>query len=187
DKVAGDSIFTRQVFYSPDSLSVPSKGTVGQIYKFGIKGSDNEGGQGGYGNNHSQNIVDNDSVYTIFTQFGAINPAFYSAWNYDLDKPNVTTGVKDPKNLPRVFALAQNYPNPFNPVTRIEYQVPKTAVVTIKVYNVLGQEVSTLVNSVKTAGYYQASFGGAQYSTGIYFYRMSAGSFVSTKKMVYLK
>ncbi len=187
DKVAGDSIFTRQVFYSPDSLSVPSKGQVGQVYKFGIKGSDNEGGQGGYGNNHSQNIVDNDSVYTIFTQFGSINPSFYSAWDYDHDRPAVPTGVKDPKNLPRVFALAQNYPNPFNPVTRIEYQVPKTAVVTIKVYNVLGQEVSTLVNSVKTAGYYQATFGGAQYSTGIYFYRMSAGSFVSTKKMVYLK
>ncbi len=187
DKVAGDSIFTRQVFYSPDSLSVPSKGQVGQVYKFGIKGSDNEGGQGGYGNNHSQNIVDNDSVYTIFTQFGSINPAFYSVWDYDHDKLYPLTGVKDPKNLPRVFALEQNYPNPFNPVTRIEYQVPKTAVVTIKVYNVLGQEVSTLVNTVKTAGYYQATFGGPQYATGIYFYRMSAGSFVSTKKMVYLK
>jgi len=185
DRVAGDSVFTRQDTYSPDSISAGSKWQVGQTFKFGIGGSDNEGGSGGFGNNHSENIVDADSQYTIFNQFGSINPAFYNAWNYDLDKP--VTGVKDRKTLPRQFALSQNYPNPFNPSTKINYDVPKTSIVRLEVFNILGQLVGTLVNDRKEPGTYTVRFDGGRYPSGVYFYRMTAGNFVSTKKMAFIK
>jgi len=184
DRIAGDSIFTRQDTYSPDSVSSGSKWQVGQTFKFGIGGSDNEGGSGGFGNNHSENIVDADSTYRIFNQFGSINPLFYSAWNYDLDAP---TAVKDQKTLPRVFALWQNYPNPFNPSTKINYDVPKTSTVKLEVFNILGQLVGTLVNDRKEPGTYSVRFDGGRYPSGVYFYRMTAGNFVSTKKMAFIK
>jgi hypothetical protein len=91
--------------------------------------------------------------------------------------------------LPTEFKLFQNYPNPFNPVTTIEYSIPNTSFVTIKVYNILGKEVATLVNEEKQAGNFsvQLAIGNKQLASGVYFYRMQAGSFVNTKKLVLLK
>ncbi|UCH65292.1 MAG: T9SS type A sorting domain-containing protein [Ignavibacterium sp.] len=85
------------------------------------------------------------------------------------------------------FFLSQNYPNPFNPLTRIQYTVNNTKFVTLKVYDVLGGEIATLINEEKSAGEYKIEFDGAGLSSGIYFYRLQAGSFVETKKMVLLK
>jgi photosystem II stability/assembly factor-like uncharacterized protein len=186
DRVAGDSIFTRQVLASPDSVNIGTKDRVGQVFKFGIRGGDNEGGRGGFGNNHAANIVDADSIYTINDQFGSINPAFYDAWNYDLRKPQTPTSVID-GNKPLVYELAQNYPNPFNPTTKIEYSIPAQAQVVLKVYNVVGQEVATLVNEVQKAGIHNVKFGASNLSSGVYFYRLTAGDFTSVKKMVLLK
>jgi hypothetical protein len=89
--------------------------------------------------------------------------------------------------LPGRFALGQNYPNPFNPATNVEFSLPSTTTVQLKVYNLLGQEVATLVNGTLGAGTHTARFDASHLSSGIYLYRLVAGSFVSTMKMVLLK
>jgi parallel beta-helix repeat protein len=91
------------------------------------------------------------------------------------------------KKIPDSIQLFQNFPNPFNPNTTISYSVPKECFVTIKVYDVIGREIKTLVNEEKIAGNYSAQFNGTGLSGGIYFYRMQAGDFVQTKKLVLLK
>ncbi|MHB8851839.1 MAG: T9SS type A sorting domain-containing protein [Ignavibacteriaceae bacterium] len=98
------------------------------------------------------------------------------------------TGIKQSgSNIPMKFELSQNYPNPFNPSTIIKYSVPKGQLVTLKVYNMLGQEVATLVNNQQNAGNYEVTFNADRLASGIYFYTLNAGSFVSTKKMILLK
>jgi len=85
------------------------------------------------------------------------------------------------------FNLNQNYPNPFNPVTIIRYQIPERGFITLKVYDVLGNEVATLINEEKPTGSYYVEFDGSNLSSGIYYYRLSAGNFVATKKLILLK
>ncbi|MBK9226956.1 MAG: FG-GAP repeat protein [Ignavibacteria bacterium] len=89
--------------------------------------------------------------------------------------------------IPDKYDLSQNYPNPFNPVTTINYDLPNDGIVTIKVYDILGRELKTLVNDMKTAGYHKILFNAADLASGAYFYRMSVGDFVSMKKFVVLK
>lgn len=88
---------------------------------------------------------------------------------------------------PKTFLLEQNYPNPFNPSTKIKYQIPKQSLVTLKILNVLGQEVEYLVNEEKTMGTYEIEFDAQSLPSGVYFYRLQAGNFVETKKMILLK
>ena len=88
---------------------------------------------------------------------------------------------------PASFALDQNYPNPFNPSTTIRYQVPTAGVVTLKVYDVLGREVRTLVNEHKSIGTYAVNFDGAGLASGMYVYQLRSGSYVSTRRMVMVK
>jgi hypothetical protein len=90
-------------------------------------------------------------------------------------------------NLPYRFQLEQNYPNPFNPSTTISYNVPIQTEVRIAVYDILGKEVTTLVNTVKMPGTYQVSFNASQLTSGIYFYQMRAGSYSQTRKMMLLE
>ena len=94
-------------------------------------------------------------------------------------------------SLPERYSLNQNYPNPFNPSTKISYQLPFSGQVVLKIYDVLGKEVATLVNEEKTAGSYEVEFkssvGSLQLASGIYFYKLQAGSIVETKKMILLK
>lgn len=89
--------------------------------------------------------------------------------------------------IPNLYVLHQNYPNPFNPSTKIRYSIPSSSNVTIKVYDILGNEVATLLNEQKAAGNYEASFDGANLASGIYFYRLTASSFIQVKKMNLLK
>jgi len=85
------------------------------------------------------------------------------------------------------FALYQNYPNPFNPTTNIEYGVPEESFLTVKVYDILGKEILTLVNDKKQPGYYSVQLDATGLSSGIYFYKLQAGEFVATKKMILMK
>ena len=100
------------------------------------------------------------------------------------------TGFSNPSvtNLiPDNFSLKQNYPNPFNPSTVISYSIPNSGLVTLKVYDVLGKEVASLINEVKTSGSYEYQFNGSSLSSGVYFYRLESGNFSDTKKMFLLK
>jgi len=104
------------------------------------------------------------------------------------------TDAPDPQGnvLPHEFVLGQNYPNPFNPVTTIEYRVPSRAQVSIEILNVLGQNIRTLVNETKSAGSYRIEWNGTDdegrpVSTGAYLYRLTAGEFVQTRKMLLVK
>ena len=85
------------------------------------------------------------------------------------------------------FDLSQNYPNPFNPTTTIKYQIPELSFVTLKIYDVLGSEVATLINEEKPVGSYDVEWVAAGLPSGIYFYRIQTGNFIETKKMLLLK
>jgi hypothetical protein len=117
---------------------------------------------------------------------------------YEIEVKNTVTAVEDRPEVPTVFALEQNYPNPFNPTTTIRYSLPKESFVTVKAYNVLGQEVATLVNEQQSAGYVTATWdgrnsAGESVGSGVYFYRIEArptdgsAAFISSRKMVLLK
>lgn len=90
-------------------------------------------------------------------------------------------------SLVTTYSLSQNYPNPFNPTTVIEYTIPKESQVTLKIYDVLGQEVETLVNEEQNVGSYEVQFNGSRLASGVYFYRLAAGNHAITKKMLLLK
>lgn len=102
---------------------------------------------------------------------------------------NIATSVEGQSldNLPSSFALSQNYPNPFNPSTNFTYQIAQEGFVSVKVYDVLGQEAATLVNEYKPAGSYRATWNAAGFNSGIYFCRIRTGSFTETRKMTLLK
>ncbi|UCE19141.1 MAG: T9SS type A sorting domain-containing protein [Gemmatimonadota bacterium] len=98
--------------------------------------------------------------------------------------------VKNGAQIPTQFHLSQNYPNPFNPTTDIRYQIADRRCpihTTLKIYNILGQEVSTLVNEVKKPGYYSVTWDASNMANGVYFYRLKAGSFAAVKKMIIMK
>ena len=100
----------------------------------------------------------------------------------------ISTDIEENVELfPDEFQLYQNYPNPFNPSTTIKYQIQDISFVTLKVYDVLGNEVAILINEEKLAGSYEVSFSATNLSSGIYFYKLQAGSFVETKKMILMK
>ena len=98
----------------------------------------------------------------------------------------LATGVED-EIVVNSFTLEQNYPNPFNPSTSIKYSLAERSAVSLKVYDVLGNEVVTLVNTTQSIGDYDINFDAANLASGLYIYTLKAGSFTSTKKMMLLK
>jgi len=118
---------------------------------------------------------------------------FSGGWGYNnlriYDVSPFTTGIKEPSPtaVPAAFALKQNYPNPFNPTTTIEYSVPKLLDIELKVYNIFGHEIQTLVNGRQEAGVHRVQFDSSGLPSGLYFYRLRTGEFVETKKMVVVR
>jgi hypothetical protein len=110
-------------------------------------------------------------------------------WNNAQNKTIVirtTSGIGN-NNTPVTFNLSQNYPNPFNPLTRIKYDVAKTSLVKLTVYDILGNQVNTLVNQRQEAGNYSVDFDGSELSSGTYIYKIEAGDFSSVKRMLLIK
>lgn len=175
DKVAGDHIWS---LLKTMPAGTPA-GTFEFKYAMGYPGveTQNNGStyldnEMGFGVNHSLMLQDGPTI-EILHKFGIQAPV---------------TSVETENSLtPNTFLLSQNYPNPFNPSTTIKYSVPSAQFVTLKVYNLLGQEVATLLNEEQNAGNYIAKFDASSLSSGIYFYTLKAGNFTDTKKMILMK
>jgi hypothetical protein len=133
--------------------------------------------------------------FTPTTYRGAFNPALArnqqwdAGWtNYDPQNTNYTTSVREiSSTLPSDFVLDQNYPNPFNPATRIKFAIPTSSFVTLKVYDMLGQEVTTLVNEQFSAGSFITDFDATNLSSGTYIYRLTANGAVQARKLTLMK
>ena len=131
-----------------------------------------------------------DGRYIVGTGYQS-NPARYEAFLIDR---GTTTSGKELSRIPTEFSLNQNYPNPFNPSTKIKYTIPNVTLsgvegsrVQLKIYDVLGNEVATLVDEYRVAGSYEVEFNANNLSSGIYFYKLTSGSFTETKKMILLR
>ena len=109
------------------------------------------------------------------------------SWRTVMDETGIATDVKEGNDAPPGVVLTQNYPNPFNPSTTIEYSLPEAGHAKLVVYNLRGQEVTTIVDEVQNAGTYRVTFDGSGLTSGVYFYRMETGGLVSSKKIVLIK
>jgi hypothetical protein len=135
------------------------------------------------GNNWSEDRNFNDLGILHIVSVGDV---FYAIGVLKIYRIDVATGIN--QNIqPKMFELKQNYPNPFNPVTKITYMLPKNSMVTLKVYDITGREISSLVNQKQSAGNYETSFNAGNLSSGVYFYKLTAGEFTSIKKMMLIK
>ncbi|MFZ1322642.1 MAG: S8 family serine peptidase [Ignavibacteria bacterium] len=127
-------------------------------------------------------------VGTDLIRFKAVSAYGNNLYLDNICKVNGTTGISNLNlDIPNNYSLSQNYPNPFNPTTKINFSIPVNGFVTVKIYDVLGKEVMTLVNEQKPAGNYSAEFNGADLSSGVYFFRMEAGEFIDVKRMMLIK
>jgi len=128
------------------------------------------------------NIYLSAGVHIFQTRF------FFGGFNFSyIDFELVATDVEEEINIPYSFSLDQNYPNPFNPATTISYSLPKASNISLRVYDIIGNEVATLVDEVKGPGNYPIKFDASKLSSGVYFYRIQADDFTSTKKLLLLK
>ncbi len=138
-----------------------------------------------------------DTFYELVPEGSFVNPASMAGGKtaivirttkiYAFSPGDVTPVREDMNTTLNNYALSQNYPNPFNPSTTIKWQMPEAGNVTLKIYDVLGREVTTLINEELTVGNHKTAFDASQLSSGIYFYQLKAGSFVQTKKMILIK
>ncbi len=108
-------------------------------------------------------------------------------------RPNIritsgsAVGIVNNNEIPVTYSLSQNYPNPFNPVTSINYAIPKQSLVSLKIYDILGREITTLVNEVKNPGYYTVDFNASNFGSGVYFYKITSNDFTDIKRMILIK
>jgi hypothetical protein len=179
DAVPGDGIWSKKITFASGSQG----GLVEYKYACMYPGADTVNG--------GTTPMDNEYAFQLNHQFMLINPKVGSQIN--LGNLWGLMGLQDVKVSPVAkgaslkFTLDQNYPNPFNPTTKIKFVIPQEGQVTMKVYNVIGKEVATLVNQQMKAGSYEANFDASQFSTGVYLYRLTVGNFTSVKKMMLIK
>lgn len=141
--------------------------------------------------NYQQTILldqlwDADSLNVVVFVQSTSSKTVYQSETISYDDLTVT-GVEDQRVVPDNFILFQNYPNPFNPSTKIKFQIAKDGFTSIKIFNVLGNEVKTLVNNNLSAGSYEFDFNAADLSSGTYFYTLTSGDYKQTKKMILIK
>ena len=168
-----------------NSVFFPTANTGFILGKFGKILKSTNGGLAWY-SQISNTALNLNSVYFISANIG------YIAGNNGLllkttTGGEITTGINLNLNSQYEYKLIQNFPNPFNPTTNLEFGISKMGFVTLKVYDILGQEVKTLVNEIKPVGTYSMLFDGSNLSSGIYFYKMTAEDFSAIKKMLLIK
>lgn len=182
-----------------DGDSGPVSNNYGEIYLDDGSGdtrAELQEGNHHYNNSWDATLADNPSNIAVQTgsTFTEVTGVLFFSYSYyklvprkDDDFAGFVVDVKKETLEPNSFSLSQNYPNPFNPSTVINYSVKNENMVTLKVFNILGQEVSTLVSESKPAGKYSVSFNASALSSGIYFYTLQAGDFYQVKKMMLIK
>ncbi len=173
-------------FYSHGNIYFVNELT-GYVSGYGAYGNIYKTTNGGY-NWISKSVNTNLTITYIF--FRNANTGYAGSFNGFIYK--TTTGgnvfVKNISNeIPDKFTLYQNYPNPFNPVTKIQFDIPRVNDISLKIYDITGKEIVTLVNEKLNAGSYSADWDGYNYTSGVYFYRLVAGDFKDTKRMVLIK
>ena len=130
-------------------------------------------------------VIYDGTIYHMW--YSGLNVSFFP-WSIGYAVDSTTTSVRKLKgDIPAAFALEQNYPNPFNPSTTIEFSLPRTSQVTVKVYNMLGESVASLVDEELNVGTYTTQWNASGMASGVYFYRIQTGDFVDTKKLLLLK
>ena len=152
-------------------------------------------------------LSSNDSIYTYVSAGAYLNLEFSttpllspsSITDYVLEingqviaigsKNKLTSKLKNtnPNSISLTYSLSQNYPNPFNPTTKISFALPKAGFVTLKIYDILGREIKTLVNEIRQDGNYSVDFNASEFSSGVYFYRIQANDFTDVKRMLLVK
>ena len=132
------------------------------------------------------NVSGNHDVYLLFTGSGSNKLFMQQSFYFTEEKLSTGTMGENIKG-PRKYELEQNYPNPFNPTTVIKYQLPVESRISLKVYNLIGQVVTTLYDGFHQSGNYSATFNAEGLSSGVYYYRIKTGTFSQTKKMIFLK
>ncbi|HXX64573.1 MAG TPA: T9SS type A sorting domain-containing protein, partial [Bacteroidota bacterium] len=143
-----------------------------------------------YNGNATQQVLFTSGIDTLKVNLPAFGSAVFviDTTPHTLILPSLTGIVQNPIGvIPREYGLSQNYPNPFNPTTTISYRLPVGGVVSLKVYDLLGREVVTLAEGYQAAGEYSRIFDASRLSSGVYFYRLHAGAYVSVKKMILTK
>ena len=142
-------------------------------------------------NSHEVKSMPNATgMANVKVRFRSEQPGWDWWWTIDnvCVKGSPASGItQNGNNIPTEYALSQNYPNPFNPTTNIKFDLPKQGLVSLKVYDVIGKEVATLVNEVKSAGSYNVDFNGTNLSSGVYFYRLETDNFIDVKRMILIK
>jgi hypothetical protein len=165
-------------------------GNFGSHAALRLRIDDTFSGAGGSGRTISYQFLSGDGSTVQFVAADTLQPD-NGVINIDRNSTawsgQMATSVRLSKELPKEFVLMQNYPNPFNPATVIRYSLPVQSYVSLKVYDVLGREIATLVSEVLPAGTYEQRWNAAGVSSGVYFYRLKAGGFVETKKLVLLR
>lgn len=127
------------------------------------------------------------SVVEMNTTSAAFAYAGTNSINVYFNNQDWTVDVSEEEGTPENYSLEQNYPNPFNPSTTIKFRIPESSYVSLKVYNVLGKEIATLVSEEMNAGTYEVKFDASNLSSGVYFYKIESGNFVKTNKMILMK
>ena len=197
-----DSYSQTEQVSPPDNITGPSEGYVNQQLGFTASGASNNLGHSleyrfdfgdgtidDWGNEVHSHTYTSDGHYGVKAQARcSTHTTIVSAWSTVLQGVTIGTDKVD-ETAPIVFSLAQNYPNPFNPSTSISYTLGASGIVYLDIYNISGQLVRTLVNSYKIQGRYTVVWDGfdedgKNVSAGLYLYRLSAGTFVQTRKMV---
>jgi hypothetical protein len=180
----------------PDTVAIPDS-----LYKYQVTASDRDADTLVY------RLITNADFLSIDSTSGIIQgtPQLSDAGEYDLTvevddgkgglaEQNYTLTVDASlsvnalnERIPTAYSLSQNYPNPFNPTTTIEFSIPKSGFVTLKIYNLLGQEVATLISENLPAGVYHADWDASRMASSVYYYLINAGGFQQVKKMILLR
>jgi len=176
DKVVGDNIWSRTVTFPAGNEGGPS------LYKYGVYYPGGESYE-----NYDNEMTSGDDNHYVFIEVGGVTELNDIFGVPSVNGVPVSIEENTEISIPKTMQLHQNYPNPFNPTTVISYDLPKTQLVQINIYNMLGQKIANLVNNVQSAGNYSINFDGSGLSSGIYFYQIQTDGFQQTRKMLLVK